>query len=381
MDSDALVNPISSRVLAVRVMIGTDLPRDGRIAMTKTIADHLIAIGISSILACACLGQNSDDAPLSSHSETNEFTNESDYAAFSPSEALDLSSPLRFKPIMGVEIGFVSLRRSTPESFSFVHDQNGAELLNMNQLQGGSGYGLDTKLHFYNLFSDSKAIDVEMRFFQVSDMTFDQTITATQVIPTFFGGVPSNPVSANQVYYNSLIRSFESNIVARTPWRIRMLAGFRYFEVNDDFNINNNFDQPPSQVRSRTRNKMGGGQIGAEAVLISNAYGKMWCSAKWAALNNEVTGNAVAVDASTGNSLVSILSGSKTTQLLDLECAGSVSITRSVSIYGGYQGLLAYGVGLATSQSRDSSIFSPTNPITFDDPQWHGYKLGIVATF
>lgn len=375
------VKPNSIRVPAIRAMIATNLPRDGRIAVMKMKANHWIAIGISSVLACVGMAQENDDSPHRPAFETSDGTNQYDYSAVSPSVALDLTSPLRFKPIMGVEIGFISMRRSTPQSFSFVQDQNGAELLNMDQLQGGSGYGLDTKLHFYNLFSDSKAIDVEMRYFQVSDMTFDQTLTATQVIPLFFNAVPASPVSTNQVYYNSLIRSFESNLVARTPWRIRMLAGFRYFEVDDDFNINNNIAQPPTQVRSRTRNSMGGGQIGTEVVLISNAHAKMWCSAKWATLNNEVTGNAVAVNPSTGSPLVSILSGSTTTQLLDLEWAGSVSITRNWSIYGGYQGLIAQGVGLATSQSRDSSLFSPTNPITLDDPQWHGYKLGVVATF
>ena len=208
------VKPNSIRVPAIRAMIATNLPRDGRIAVMKMKANHWIAIGISSVLACVGMAQENEDSPHRPAFETSDGPKQYDYAVVSPIEALDLASPLRFKPIMGVEIGFISMRRSTPQSFSFVQDQNGAELLNMDQLQGGSGYGLDTKLHFYNLFSDSKAIDVEMRYFQVSDMTFDQTLTATQVIPLFFNAVPASPVSTNQVYYNSLIRSFESNLVA-----------------------------------------------------------------------------------------------------------------------------------------------------------------------
>jgi hypothetical protein len=305
-----------------------------------------------------------------------------DYSAISPSEALHLNTPMRFKPIIGIEIGMISMHRAAPDSFTFIFDQGGAPLMNMNEMQGGAGNGLDSKLHLYNLFSDCKAIDVEMRYFQVSNMNFDQNVSATTpVIPVFFNAIPADPVNVNQVIYDSNIRSYEANLVARTPWRASLLGGFRYFEVAEDFVIWDNIAQPPEEVRSLTRNKMAGAQVGGELVAISNAHAKVWGSFKWAAMHNDVGGNAVAINPATDDFIVSILSGSTTTHLLDFELAGSLNITRSLSVYGGYQGLAAYGVGLVTSQSRESRIFLPTNPIVFDDTQWHGFKLGMVATF
>jgi hypothetical protein len=357
-----------------------ELPRDGRCEMTKFMATRRLLFGLSCIVSFACGGVNAlANFPAMLPSSPPQIgTGPMDYASIAPGEALDLATPLRFKPIMGVEMGVISMSREAPGSFLFITDQSGNSLLNMNQMRGDAGAGLDTKLHFYNLFSDSRAVDIEMRYFQTSEMTYSETVTATQVIPVFFNAGPASPVASNTVFYGSRIRSFESNLVFRTPWRVRILGGFRYFEAGDDFNI---VDSATGDlVRSRVRNALGGGQLGSELVLISNTHGKVWGSFKWAALNNEATGNAVALD-SAGNSLVSILSGTKSSYLLDFEVASSLAITRSISIYGGYQGLIAYGVGLAPTQSKNVSIFSPTNAIGFEDTQWHGFKLGAVATF
>lgn len=342
---------------------------------------QLVVLGFANVLGLTSFAQVEGELPSVPYVEHSAGSSDMEYAAIGPGEALDLATPMRFKPVMGIELGAVWLRRSTPDSFNFVFDQASNVLLNMNQMQGSVGDGFDTKLHFYNLFSDCKAIDLEMRFFQASDMNFDQTVTATQVIPVFFNAVPATPATANEILYESRVRSFETNLVARTPYRVRLLGGYRYFELAEDFNIFDNTGSTPTLVRSRTRNGMHGGQIGTEAVVVSNAHCKIWGSFKWAALGNDVGGNAVAVNPATGGALVSILSGTNTAHLLDFELTASLAITRSFSIYSGYQGLAAYGVGLATSQSRDLSIFAANNPIVFDDAQWHGFKLGCVATF
>ena len=152
---------------------------------------------------------------------------------FSNQGALDLNTPLRFKPVVGLEMGGIWLSRRAPDSQDIVLDGTGNVLLNAQDLQGRMGAGLDTTLSLFNLFSDHNAVDVQMRFFQASDITANQTISATEVLPLFFQGIPANVVNSFDIFYDSQIRSFEANLVARTPYQMRLLAGFRFFEVDE----------------------------------------------------------------------------------------------------------------------------------------------------
>lgn len=69
------------------------------------------------------------------------------------------------------------------------------------------GDGLDASLSFFNIFRETP-IDFQMRFFQASDITAYQTLTATQVIPLFDGSVPATPANSNDLFLQSQIRSF-----------------------------------------------------------------------------------------------------------------------------------------------------------------------------
>jgi len=200
---------------------------------------------------------------------------------FSNQGALDLNTPQRFKPVVGLEMGGIFLSRAAPDSQDFVFDGSGNVLLNANQLQGDLGSGLDSTLNLFNLFSDHNAVDVQMRFFQATDISATETITASQVVPVFFNSLPATPVGSNDVTYESQIRSFESNLVARTPYRFRFLAGFRFFEVDEIFDVIDTANSSPSAilgVRSRAENTMAGGQVGVEGTILSNRWSRLFGS-------------------------------------------------------------------------------------------------------
>lgn len=293
--------------------------------------------------------------------------------------ALDSSSPQRFKPLWGMEVGGIWLSRKTPDSQDLVFDQSGNSLANANQLQGSMGSGLDMTLSFFNVFRE-KPVDFQMRFFQSSNMTAEQTLTATSVIPLFYQGTPGNPTSSNDLFFDSKIRSFEANAVYRTPFRIRLLGGFRYFEMDEKYNIIDNVNSQNGTIAgffSRTDNSAAGGQIGAEGVLVSNDNGRIFGSFKWALLGNDATGSARASNSS-GAPLIANASDSITSQLLDFQLGGSLGLTHCISLYGGYQGLVASDVGLALEQNRSADIFAGTNPIFRSDGQWHGFKINAV---
>ncbi len=296
--------------------------------------------------------------------------------------ALDSSGPQRFKPVVGLNVGGIWLSRKTPDAQDLVFDQNGNVLSDANQLRGSKGDGLDISLSFFNIFRE-KPVDFEMRFFQASGMTANQTLTATQVIPLFYDGVPITPTNSNNLLYDSKIRSFEANLVYRTPFRMRFLSGFRYFELDEIYDVVDNVSSVNGTrvgFFSRAENNMAGGQIGAEGVLVSNDNGRIFGSCKWALLSNDAKGAAEAANSS-GAPLLAFAGDSIASQLLDFQLGGSLSLSRCFSIYAGYQGLVASDLGLVLEQNRNADVFAGTNPIFTSDSQWHGFRLNAVATW
>lgn len=294
--------------------------------------------------------------------------------------ALDSYTPQRFKPVFGFEVGAIWLSRTTPDSQTLAVDQNSNALSNANQLKGSMGNGLDASLSFFNIFRETP-IDVQMRFFQASDMTSRQTLTATQVIPRFYGGVPANPTNSNDLFFQSQFRSFETNAVFRTPYRLRFLTGFRFFEVDEIYDVVDNVNSSNGITAgffSRAENTMAGGQIGTEGTLISNDNGRVFGSVKWAFLGNDAFGAARASNSS-GGLLEQVSKDSISSQLLDFQLGGALGLSKRFSIYAGYQGLVASDLALALNQNQNASIFAGTNPIFKSDGQWHGFKVNLVS--
>jgi len=290
--------------------------------------------------------------------------------------SLDSALPERLAPVWGLDVGGIWLRRASPDSQTLAIDQSGNVLSNADQLQGSMGKGLDLTANFFNVPSQSP-LDFQMRFFQASDMNAEQTLTATTVNPNFFQGTLADPGPTYGLFYISQVRSFEANLIYRTPIRIRLIGGFRYFEVDEVYDILDPASSPTTKIGvfSWTENAMAGGQLGVEGILVSNGYGRIFGSCKWACLANNSSGFAQATDPSTGSFIDSTADDNITSQLLDLQLGGSLGLTRAISIYSGYQGLVASDLGMVLEQSRNASIAAGTNPVFRSDTQWHGFRL------
>ncbi len=303
---------------------------------------------------------------------------------FSKQASLDADTGLRHKPVFGLELGVISLARETPASQALALDPGFNTILDANQLQGNMGAGLDATMNFYNLFSNCKAIDVQMRYFQAGDMEATTRVTSGSTTTLFFNAVPATPVSSNDFIYETRVRSFESNLVARTPYRIRFLMGYRFLEVDERFDINDNINSSPGAtigVFSRAENTMGGFQVGSEATLLTNGHSRIFGSFKYGILNNDILGTGLATNG-TGSPIQTNTFDSVTSTLLDFQLGGSLSLSRTWSLYAGYQGLVLSDLALALEQSRNGGIVStPTNPVYFQDAQFHGFKITGMATW
>ncbi len=304
---------------------------------------------------------------------------------YSNQAALDADTPQRFKPVVGLEMGIISLARETPTSQILAVDPSNNVLLDANQLQGNMGTGLDATLSLLNLFSDHKAVDVQLRFFQAGDMNATEHISSTANTTFFFNSIPASPVIENDVIYESRLRSVEANLVARTPYRLRFLTGFRFFEADERFDIFDSINSSSNSiigVRSRAENTMAGFQLGTEGTLYSNRLSRIFGSFKWAILNNDFVGTATVADPTTGSSVQGDAYDSTTSQMLDFQLGGSLNVSRWLSLYAGYQGLVVSDIGLGLEQSRVASVFAgSSNPVSFQDAQYHGFRLTGMATW
>lgn len=282
------------------------------------------------------------------------------------------------------EVGFISLFRSQPASTPFVFTPTSSVLLDMNELGGNGGSGFDGMLNAKRVFGKKNPLDLQLRFFESRDMLFHRGIVSNPaVIPVFYNAIPATPAVDYRVNYVSDLQSGEINL--RTPifQRLYGIAGIRYFELEEQFDIIDvaaTNGTTTSGFFSGVDNDAIGGQIGLEGVLFSGKRGRITGGVKWGLLSNSVRGIAMATDVS-GNPLSSRLAETQSTQLIDIQLGGTFSITDWLGLYGGYQGLIGSDFALGPTQSRESVIFNPINPVAFESEQWHGYRIGVALAW
>ncbi|MCU0721609.1 MAG: hypothetical protein MUC83_18005 [Pirellula sp.] len=282
------------------------------------------------------------------------------------------------------ELGFISLYRSQPDSNPFVFALPSTTLLNMDQLAGSGGTGFDGLLTIKRIAGNSQPIDLQTRFFESRGMTSLNLIEFTPVvIPVFYNGIPIDPAQSYLIEYETDLQSAELNLRTQILPRLHAVAGLRYFEIAERFDIVNSAVSSPTQrfgFFSSNENDAIGGQLGLEGVLISRGFGRLTGGVKWAYLSNSVEGIATASDTS-GSPLTTILNDTETTHLIDVQLGATFSVTHWLGLYAGYQGIFGSDFALAPTQSRRSQIVLPTNPVIFESTHWHGYRIGAALTW
>jgi hypothetical protein len=282
------------------------------------------------------------------------------------------------------EFGFISLYRSQPDSNPFVFALPSTTLLNMDQLAGSGGTGFDGLLTIKRIAGSKHPIDLQTRFFESRGMASLNVIEFNpEVVPVFYNGIPADPASSYLVDYETDLQSAELNLRTQILSRLYAVAGLRYFEIAERFDIVDSAVSSPAQrfgFFSSNDNDAIGGQIGLEGVLVNRSFGRITGGVKWAYLSNSVEGVASASDTS-GSPLITNLDDTETTHLIDVQLGATFSVTHWLGLYAGYQGLFGSDFAMAPTQSRNSQLVLPTNPVVFESTQWHGYRLGASLTW
>jgi hypothetical protein len=254
----------------------------------------------------------------------------------------------------------------------------------MDQLAGSGGTGFDGLLTIKRIAGRSHPIDLQTRFFESRGMTSLNVIEFNpEVVPVFYNGIPIAPVSSYLIDYETDMQSAELNLRTPVLSRFYAVAGLRYFEVAERFDIVETAISTPAQrfgFFSSNENDAIGGQVGLEGVLVARNYGRITGGVKWAYLSNSVEGVAFASDAS-GSPLTTNLNDTETTHLIDVQLGATFSVTHWLGLYAGYQGLFGSDFALAPTQSRRSQLVLPANPVVFESTHWHGYRLGASLTW
>jgi len=189
------------------------------------------------------------------------------------------------------------------------------------------------------------------------------------------------------VTYGSQIDNFELNYVRHFDG-LRLLAGFRYFELDEDFRIAS-FDNDTflSDYLIDTQNRLYGGQLGAAYSLFgSTREGAPWELS--AGLKAGVFGNAnqqTTLLRDLNNALVLrdlTVEGDSTAFIGEINLNAKVNVWRNLDLVVGYNLLWVEGVALAPYQldftdTADSSDFVDSTHGVF----YHGVNVGLAATW
>jgi len=168
-------------------------------------------------------------------------------AIFAPSN----TPTLRF----GLEI--LTFTRGPASDFDFTTDDNGDSFSFAD-----FDFGSEETIRYTIQFMDDFGSGIELTFFDFNE--FDTTLVADgpNVVPTFFGGIPSNPVASYDNNYQSRLTNVELNFWQRRSELIRTGIGLRHVNLDENFDVTeSNSGGLNLGFFSRTENEMWGAQV------------------------------------------------------------------------------------------------------------------------
>ncbi|GAA5507113.1 hypothetical protein [Novipirellula caenicola] len=294
-------------------------------------------------------------------------------------DKLDLPGPHRFEPLFGVDIGALALKRSGPDAFPLLYTDSLELVETSDAIDPEMKLGARISVTLFNLTRYAPGFDCDFVFLSVDDMVaetqFDAgNYTTTNLNPLFYGGLPSAPDPSYTMFLDSDLDSAEWMIGYRPIQRIRLTAGLRWFRLDETFDVIDTASLATttrSGFFSTASNEAFGVQVGGEATLWTNGRSRIYARGKFAALNNEVHGSAVALNTSFN------YEGDKDTSLVDVEVGGSMWLCSWASLQLAYQGLWLEDAVGALEQSSSQSFFDASSQTpAYHDLNWNGLNFG-----
>jgi len=303
-----------------------------------------LAAVVAALLTTAAVSAETTDAWATAGGES--------YAGPEPATPYDLCQP-GWCPLWTIQAGAVILHRSDPSDDSILTAIAGGDTPSFGWT-GGPDVSIARRLGSGN--------SLELRYFGALAWEIDESLSAG----------PAS-VGAN---YRSRLNSTEFNWRRPSSESITWLAGFRWIELQEEFDLSVDVASVPLSidVNTNVNNHLYGGQIGVDVALWNRAsplsvsgiikggvYGN-FADSDLAVLINGFPVGAIGDD----DSHVAFAG--------DIGIAAAYPLTEHLALRGGYQLLWIDGVALAEDQISDDLD-------TSGDVFYHGALMGLELTW
>ncbi len=190
-------------------------------------------------------------------------------------------------------------------------------------------------------------------------------------------GVSYDDIREIRLGYGSELSSFELNLRRQRNGWLTLLAGFRYLQLNETFQITDWYNGPASRETflTDTQNRLCGVQIGADALLLQrgrlgvNALGKAGIYDNRSREASSYTYDRTAVTAKNNHAAF----------VGELAFTADYQLTPSLALRGGYQMMWIAGVALAAEQIDSTYLGVPPGALvnSSSDAFYHGAIVGL----
>ncbi|MCE9552855.1 MAG: BBP7 family outer membrane beta-barrel protein [Planctomycetes bacterium] len=281
-------------------------------------------------------------------------------------------------PWFSIRAGAIALHRSEAQSHVLLSEQATGETL-LDTFDAPLGWGAGPELNvLVHLTSD---VDFEFNWFSINDWSNQRFVDVGGVVVDPFGA----PLTSASLLNQSSLHNFEFNLRHSPSENITLLAGFRYLELDDELGIN--YEDSGSGLSEdaslRTRNRLYGVQIGAEAALWQRG---LWQLDGW--IKAGAYGNAA------GHKTDVLFSGVPVAEIRaresNLAFIGDTGLraTRQLGehtqFYVGYRVMFLDGVALAANQYDSVAAYfsgGGDQMTTGGSPFYHGAELGLTVAY
>lgn len=298
-------------------------------------------------------------------------------AAEMPALESDIHCPCDcwFGPTWTATADAVALRRGGPESLVLMQDAAApARNLNADDFDFGFQAGWDL-----SLVRENAGRGVELRVLSVDSWDAATTAIAgpptlvriNNAVPFFLPGV-----TAVNATYDSELLSAEFNLRWQVSDCCTLLAGFRYFELDEYFHADLDAAVLPSTYDTFTRNRLYGAQVGAEATLWSidrltfEGIGKVGIYHDSGYQNTTLDTGVVTVTAADASERAAFMG--------ELAVSGNYRLTDCLSLEATYSLMWLETVVLATDQIPATNFFTGTGIDGSGGAFYHGVLIGVV---
>lgn len=269
----------------------------------------------------------------------------------------------------------VALNRSRPDRLVLMQDAaDPARNLNASDFAFGFQSGWDV-----SLLRENDGRGMEFRFLNVDGWDAGTTaisgppslVRINTTVPFFLPGV-----TGVKATYTSELLSAEFNLRRQVSDCFTLLAGFRYFELDEYFHADLDAAVIPSTYDTSTRNRMYGAQLGAEARLWSLDRLSFDGVAKIGVYHDSSSQDTIL------DSGIVIVSGADTSDraafMAELAFTGNYRLTDCFSVEAAYNLLWLETVAVATDQVPATDFFTGAGIDGGGGAFYHGLLIGLV---